>query len=45
MTELRTSHTADLDAATLGTARAPLYDVFDDMTEPDWNIQWAACTL
>jgi aminoglycoside 2'-N-acetyltransferase I len=37
MTRLRTAHTADLDAATLQTARALLYDVFDDMTEDDWE--------
>jgi aminoglycoside 2'-N-acetyltransferase I len=37
MTQLRTAHTADLDAATLTAARALLYDVFDDMTEDDWE--------
>jgi aminoglycoside 2'-N-acetyltransferase I len=37
MTRLRTAHTADLDPATLQTARALLYDVFDDMTEDDWE--------
>ncbi len=37
MTELRTAHTADLDAITLEAARALLYDVFDDMTEHDWE--------
>jgi len=37
VTELRTAHTADLDAGTLREARALLYDVFDDMTEPDWE--------
>ncbi|GAB7030464.1 aminoglycoside N-acetyltransferase AAC(2')-Ie [Streptomyces platensis subsp. malvinus] len=34
---LRITHTADLDAATLGAVRALLYDVFDDMTEEDWE--------
>lgn len=37
MTEVRTAHTADLDAVTLQAARALLYDVFDDMTEHDWE--------
>jgi aminoglycoside 2'-N-acetyltransferase I len=37
MTEVRTAHTADLDAATLRAARALLYDVFDDMTDDDWE--------
>lgn len=37
MTEVRTIHTADLDAASRGAARALLYDVFDDMTEHDWE--------
>jgi aminoglycoside 2'-N-acetyltransferase I len=37
MTEVRTAHTADLDAATLQAARTLLYDVFDDMTEHDWE--------
>ena len=38
MTELRTAHTADLDAATLAAARALLYVVFEDeMTEHDWE--------
>jgi len=30
-------HTADLDEATLAAARALLFQVFDDMTEPDWE--------
>ncbi len=30
-------HTADLGAARRAAARALLYDVFDDMTEPDWE--------
>jgi aminoglycoside 2'-N-acetyltransferase I len=37
MTQLRTAHTADLDEAILQAARALLYDVFDDMTEDDWE--------
>ncbi len=37
MTDIRTAHTSDLDAATLHAARALLYDVFDDMTEEDWE--------
>ena len=35
--EVHTAHTADLDAAALSAARALLYDVFDDMTEHDWE--------
>jgi aminoglycoside 2'-N-acetyltransferase I len=37
MISVQTSHTADLDAATLAAARALLYVVFDDMTEEDWE--------
>jgi aminoglycoside 2'-N-acetyltransferase I len=37
MTRIVTAHTADLDAATLSAARALMYDVFDDMTEDDWE--------
>jgi aminoglycoside 2'-N-acetyltransferase I len=37
MGELRVAHTADLDARVLGAARALLYEVFDDMTEEDWE--------
>jgi len=37
MAELQTAHTAELDAATLTAARALLYDVFDDMTDHDWE--------
>ncbi|MDH6135427.1 aminoglycoside 2'-N-acetyltransferase I [Kitasatospora sp. MAA4] len=37
MIELQIAHTADLDTAALGAARALLYDVFDDMTDPDWE--------
>jgi aminoglycoside 2'-N-acetyltransferase I len=31
------SHTGDLDRATRQACRALLYDVFDDMTEADWE--------
>jgi aminoglycoside 2'-N-acetyltransferase I len=34
---IRTAHTADLEPAALAAARALLYDVFDDMTEHDWE--------
>jgi aminoglycoside 2'-N-acetyltransferase I len=37
MSDVLIAHTADLDAATLAAARALLYDVFDDMTEHDWE--------
>jgi aminoglycoside 2'-N-acetyltransferase I len=37
MTDVRTAHTFELDAASLAAARALLYDVFDDMTEHDWE--------
>jgi aminoglycoside 2'-N-acetyltransferase I len=38
MADVRTAHTADLDAATLATARALLDDVFEgDMSEEDWE--------
>ena len=37
MTSVQTSHTADLEPATLSTARALLYDAFDDWTEHDWE--------
>jgi aminoglycoside 2'-N-acetyltransferase I len=30
-------HTGDLDDATRDACRGLLYDVFDDMTEPDWE--------
>jgi aminoglycoside 2'-N-acetyltransferase I len=37
-TEVRTAHTADLDAATLEAARALLDDVFEgDLTDHDWE--------
>jgi aminoglycoside 2'-N-acetyltransferase I len=35
--ELRVAHTSELTPAVLAAARALLYDVFDDMTEPDWE--------
>ena len=36
--EVRTAHTADLDAATLGAVRALLDEVFaDDLTQADWE--------
>jgi aminoglycoside 2'-N-acetyltransferase I len=35
--DLRVAHTGDLEAAELGAARALLYEVFDDMTEEDWE--------
>lgn len=31
------AHTADLSDATLAASRALMYEVFDDMTEPDWE--------
>jgi aminoglycoside 2'-N-acetyltransferase I len=37
VTDVVTVHTADLDAASRSAARALLYDVFDDMTEHDWE--------
>jgi aminoglycoside 2'-N-acetyltransferase I len=37
MTEVQTAHTAYLDPATREAARCLLYDVFDDMTETDWE--------
>jgi aminoglycoside 2'-N-acetyltransferase I len=38
MSELRTAHTADLDAHVLEAARALLYDVFgDELEESDWE--------
>jgi GNAT superfamily N-acetyltransferase len=35
--EVRTAHTADLDAATLEAVRALLDDVFDDLTDQDFE--------
>jgi aminoglycoside 2'-N-acetyltransferase I len=37
MAELRVAHTGELDAATLRAGRALLDDVFDDMTDQDWE--------
>ncbi len=38
MTEVRTAHTADLDAATLAAARTLLDEAFDgDLTDLDWE--------
>lgn len=37
MIDLRLAHTAELGADERGAARALLYDVFDDMTEADWE--------
>jgi aminoglycoside 2'-N-acetyltransferase I len=37
MTEVSLAHTADLDAVTLRAVRQLLYDVFDDMTDDDWE--------
>jgi aminoglycoside 2'-N-acetyltransferase I len=37
VTKLQTAHSADLDAATLAAARALLDQVFDDMTDHDWE--------
>jgi len=37
MAQVRIAHTADLGAVTLAAARALLYDVFDDMTDHDWE--------
>lgn len=34
---LRVNHTADLDAQTLADSRSLLYQVFDDLTEDDWE--------
>jgi aminoglycoside 2'-N-acetyltransferase I len=37
MTQLQLAHTADLDRTTLAAARSLLDDVFDDMTDQDWD--------
>ncbi|MGH3685442.1 MAG: GNAT family N-acetyltransferase [Pseudonocardiaceae bacterium] len=37
MPEVRTAHTADLDVATRAAARALLDEVFEDMTDHDWE--------
>jgi hypothetical protein len=47
MAELHAAHTAELDAATLTAARALLYDVFDNMTDHDWEhaLVWEGADL
>jgi aminoglycoside 2'-N-acetyltransferase I len=37
MREVHVAHTGELDPDTLDRARALLYDVFDDMTDHDWE--------
>ncbi|KAK1177500.1 GNAT family N-acetyltransferase [Streptomyces sp. NBS 14/10] len=37
MADIRTAHTLDLDPATRKAARALLDDVFEDMTDHDWD--------
>ena len=37
VTTLHVAHTAHLDRASRAAARALLYDVFDDMTDEDWE--------
>jgi aminoglycoside 2'-N-acetyltransferase I len=37
MAEVVVAHTSELDVDALAAARALLYDVFDDMTEQDWE--------
>jgi aminoglycoside 2'-N-acetyltransferase I len=37
MAELRVAHTSELDAAALSAGRALLDDVFEDMTDDDWE--------
>ena len=37
MAELQTGHTGELDPGVLAAGRALLYDVFDDMTDHDWE--------
>lgn len=37
VTRVHVAHTADLDTAALKAARDLLYEVFDDMTESDWE--------
>jgi aminoglycoside 2'-N-acetyltransferase I len=37
MTEVRVAHTADLGGPTLEVARRLLYEVFEDLTEQDWD--------
>jgi aminoglycoside 2'-N-acetyltransferase I len=35
--QIQMAHTADLDPAVFGAARALLFEVFDDMTDDDWE--------
>ena len=37
MADVQIAHTADLDPGVLRAGRALLYDVFDDMTDEDWE--------
>jgi aminoglycoside 2'-N-acetyltransferase I len=37
MADILLAHTAQLDPALLTASRSLLYEVFDDMTEPDWE--------
>lgn len=37
MADVHTAHTAELDTATFAAARRLLYEVFDDMTDHDWE--------
>jgi aminoglycoside 2'-N-acetyltransferase I len=37
MAKIVTAHTSELDAASRRSARALLYEAFDDMTEDDWE--------
>ena len=37
MVQVRTAHTADLDAATLEAVRVMLVAAFDDMSSDDWE--------
>jgi aminoglycoside 2'-N-acetyltransferase I len=37
MLPVRTAHTSELDPSVLAAARSLLYEVFDDMTEDDWE--------
>jgi aminoglycoside 2'-N-acetyltransferase I len=53
MSDVVTAHTSDLDEDTRASARQLLYDVFDDMTENDWEhslggihaLAWAGSEL
>lgn len=37
MAQIRTAHTSDLDTTTLSAAPALLDEVFEDMTDRDWE--------